>query len=338
MLGATAVVVALCVVRVRKAALAQAVGGEAGPWWRRKRAPAAPAGATTGRLRRVRGSPVVWKETLFPTGRRRIMAIVWAIVPLAALVATYVILDRNNHALFDQGSHVAVLIIMMLIGIFVTTILTPTTIASEKEAGTWPLLLTTPLTNTRILLGKALGSLAKCAPIWLLLALHLAVAILILRCLHPLAALQLAIIVAGVVALLTGTGLYFSAVFRKTTVAVILNLVFCLGLWGILPLVAAMVEFPLRMALGSKGDMGLTEFIGDLNPMAHVALVADASAGLAHAQARMAALSYDWPSSHGSKADALTTTLWLLAIAAGYALLGLLFALRARARIRKNAV
>ena len=91
MLTGSALVLAWSIARVRKVALRQVAGDVAPRPKRGKRAPKPSAAAgkadgeeTVGRVRRVWGSPIIWKEFKSPLlGRRKIRAILGIIAVLA---------------------------------------------------------------------------------------------------------------------------------------------------------------------------------------------------------------------------------------------------------------
>lgn len=94
-------------------------------------------------------------------------------------------------------------------------------IASEKESGTWPILLTTPLDDKQILCRKAVGALRRTAGL-LLAATALEVCFLLSQSSSP-KALSIGLGVFSVVAsvfYITAAGLYFGVRLRRTTTAV----------------------------------------------------------------------------------------------------------------------
>jgi len=331
MLGLSALLVAACVVRVRKAALRQAVGETPQAWWRRRRRPpasdAAEALLAHGHIRRIHGSPVLWKElrAQFMRGRARKVVAVAAV--LLVLVGSYVNF-AVHHNLNDNDVHVGYLVIFVMLGLLATSVLSATSITSEKEAGTWPLLLTTTLSPAQILWGKALGALRRSAAAWSLVALHLAIFIGF-RYIHPAAALHMAFVVAGAAAFLTGTGLFFSTVFRKTTAAVVVNLLLALTLWAIIPFV---------LAIG--GDIAHShDAVEDyicVNPVVQTGVVTAAASGSERARRSLRRLEYNWPNARG--VGFVGTTLAVAGTAALYAALGCAAACLAGARLRRHPV
>jgi ABC-type transport system involved in multi-copper enzyme maturation permease subunit len=352
MLGASALVMARTVRIVRKAALRQAVG-ESGLKDRKARRTRKTATATAGAeppsegaIHRVKGSPIVWKELRAPlvTGGRR-THMFGAAFAVLAMIVTYCICGAQN-CLDDSETHVGYCIIFVLLGMLVCGALSATTITSEKETRAWPILLATPLGDWHILLGKAVGVLRKCAPIWALLAVHVLIFTYV-KYIHPIAILHLAIIVAGVTVFFAGTGLYFSARFKRTTTAVVMNVGLALALWVLVPMLAGFASVGMR-----TGDP--IEWVFMANPVVQAGVVVEGSAGMRHAARRVSVpadyrarrdgndrrsrlpssvLSYNWPVADYS---AMETTGIVLVSSSLYVVVGLLFACSAPMWFRRN--
>jgi ABC-type transport system involved in multi-copper enzyme maturation permease subunit len=189
-------------------------------------------------LRPVHGPPIVWKELAAPLipGRREKTTI-----GLAAAVLVLVLLygvGISQHDLHEDLIQVAYVELFMVLGTLVTILLVSTPITSEKEAGTWPILLATPVTDRDILAGKAIGALKRCTVVWAFLAAHLLLSVA-LGYVSWIAILQMGILVTGSMAFVCGTGLYLSSRFSRTTPVVVLNAGLVLGLWFVLPSVLA---------------------------------------------------------------------------------------------------
>jgi ABC-type transport system involved in multi-copper enzyme maturation permease subunit len=110
-------------------------------------------------IRRVRGGPLVWRErglSLLPT--RVFDALLWLMVGGLALTA-------------EPGVRGFSIPIAALQGLFILrlAIAAAGSVAREKEARTWPILLTTPLGNGEIVKGKAVGTLRRNLSLLLLL-------------------------------------------------------------------------------------------------------------------------------------------------------------------------
>ena len=318
MLAASCVVLFFSVCVVRKVALRQATGrsGEISPK-RTKASPSSPAKLAP--LRRVAGPVVMWKELRAPIlGRRKIRMITAIAVGLILLGITYGLCSATN-VLGEAGVHIGYVVIFTGVGMLFTAILPATCITSEKESQAWPLLLATTLSDWQILLGKAAGIVRRCMPVWCLLFGHIIVFSLA-GYIHPVAIVHFGILVAWIVAFLSSTGLYFSTRFKHTTTAVIANFALAGVVWALVPIIALMIVGITR------GDIDAISVLMDTHPFIQAGVAADGaidSSGI-----------YYWPGM--DSADALKSTMWMLACMAGYILVGWLFVWRAKHRLRRN--
>lgn len=326
-LAASAVLLFISVLRVRKVALRQATG-QLSTTSRKRRAgknssiPPVASEGSAARTRRVKGPPIVWKELRFPLlGRRRVVSLIVIGLCLVTLFATYLLCSWES-ILDEEGVHCTYAVVFMAIGMLFSTVLASTCITSEKEARSWPLLMATTLNDGEILLGKFIGILRRCFPAWLLLLGHM-ILFSLAGIIHPVAIFQLGLLVTWIVTFLAGTGLYFSSCFKRTTTAVLMNFAAPAIIWGVLPLLLAIlaeVNHDLRP---------VTEVYMDTNPFVHAVVITEAAVSNPG--------NYRWISWRGSQASGdFTSTIWMLICAAGYASLGLLFAWRAKRRFRRN--
>lgn len=317
---ASGLLLVLAAVLVRRAALRQATG-QTGLWSPRTKRPSARDSTRAPRVRRVTGSPVLWKERRSPLmGKRRLGMTIASSLALGLLVMTYILCLADN-ILTDPGVQASYIVVFLLLGVLFTAVLPATSITSEKESQTWMLLLTTAISDWEIVWGKFLGAVRRSLPAWLFLMGH-AVLFMLVRVIHPIGAVQLAILITWVTVFLCGSGLYFSARFRHTTSAVIANVALAAGLWLVVPLLLA-----LAMATGSVRE-GLLEVYMDTNPFVHAAVITTATAQNGGLTA------YSWI--QGGIADVGGATGWILLNFVLYAVAGLAFVARAGARIRRN--
>ncbi len=325
-LAASAILISICVIKVRKLALRQAAG-ELGILTRRKRkgkkASAASGGDdSAGPVRTVAGPPIIWKELRFPLlGRRKVRSLIVIALCLLALFVTYLLCEMEG-MLDDEEIHYVYAFIFVAIGVLFTAVLSSTSIASEKEARSWPLLLTTTLDDCQILIGKFVGIVRRCFPIWLLLIGH-TVMFSLTGLIHPVALVQMTLLAGWIVGFLAGTGLYFSSCFKRTTAAVLMNFAVVAILWAVIPFLLAI--------LGSldRDLRPMVEIYMDINPFVHSIVIMEAAIGNPG--------NYRWVSFDSSQyTGAFGSTIWMLLCAAGYLIVGFLFALRARKRFRRN--
>ncbi len=335
MLGASAVVLALTIRVVRKVALRQATG-EAGVFSksRRKRKSkqaslAAPGhDYPTSRIRRVRGQAVVWKELKSPLLRGgKMKAWIGIAFTLLCLFTTYwLCADEIN----EKYLHMTYVVIFVIIGMVGTAVLSATSITTEKESRSWPILLATPLSGWQIILGKAMGVFRRCLPVWILLGGHVALFVIV-GFIHWIVLLHMLILVVWIVVFFTGAGLYFSARFKRTTTAVVMNIALGAVLWAVVPLVVFMIT-----EIGRNYDYDLAEASVTMNPVTHAIVALEGGAGKRNAYRSVGELDYDWPKPFRSYKGFWDTTGLMLFTMAGYAVVGLFFAWRAKTRLRRG--
>ncbi len=322
-LGCSGLLLLLSSLFVRKVALRQATGQSILLIGKKKTKASSKQGDLTGRIRRVVGPPVFWKERRMPYfGRLSVGRIILGILAAGLLLLTYIICVKEN-ALADPETHVFYAIVFAGIGILFAAILPATCITTEKESRSWPILLTTTVGNGAIIWGKFLGSLRRCSAIWLLLFGHIA-GFAIAGIIHPVALLQYMIFVIWVTVFLCGTGLYFSTRFKRTTTAVIANVTLAAFLWALLPLLLALV-----LAITRMGDDMLEVYI-DFNPFVHAFVIANATARNGAIEA------YDW--AQGAMREPGAAMIWMLFIAIAYISIGAIFLSLAWKRLRRDPV
>jgi len=332
MLAVSTLLLFVSVIIVRKVALRQATGqldGSAGK--RRSRRAAKGDGANqqafAGAIRRVVGPPIIWKELRSPMFRHhKIRTCILASIGLILLSGTYYLCAKAN-ILDDEGTHAAYAVIFMAVGMLFTIVLPATSITSERESRSWPVLLATPLDDKDILLGKFVGALRRCFPAWLLLFGHI-IAFSLIGFIHPFAIVQTGILVTWIAVFLSGSGLYFSSRFKNTTTAVIMNFTLAATIWAILPLLMAIVA-SINTPF-TRDARELVEAYIDTNPFVHMGNIMIATAG----EKSVNTGSYYWPGK--GNLNVVESTVWMLGCMGGYILIGLLFAWRAKHRFRRN--
>jgi len=230
---------------------------------------------------------------------------------LILLLITYGLCERER-ILDDEEIHMLYVSIFMGLGILFTIVIPATGITSEKESRSWPLLLATTLSDWKIISGKFIGILRRCLPIWLVLFGHV-ILFTFTGIIHPIAIIQMAILVAWIVVFLSGTGLYFSSRFRRTTTAVMMNFALAAAIWAIVPLLLVLIA-------NMTHEHEFIEAYMQTNPFVHAVAVMDATIR------------------HGitSEMGAVESTIWMLTCQLGYMFLGFLFVWRAKCRLRRN--
>jgi len=335
MIGLTVLLVARSVSIVRRVALRQAAGEyEVVSRFRKKRKRAQTASSTPavrnisdGAIRPVRGSPIVWKELRVPfiRGGRRSAKIALAF----SIIALFLCYFSNylTDVLDNEIAHVGYAIVFVLLGLITNIVLSSTTITGEKESGTWPILLTTPLDNWQIIIGKAIGVFRRCLPIWLFLAGHLVLFVFV-GYIHPIALIQMSLIVAGAIVFLGCSGLYFSSVMKHTTSAVVANLVFIAFLWIGIPIFLSFMTVITRSTLRAHWAYL------SANPVTQTAIVMSACSGAGNARTSVWDLEYTWQLTGNN--GFLQATAIIMVTTAVYMLCGLFLLQRAKMRIRRN--
>jgi ABC-type transport system involved in multi-copper enzyme maturation permease subunit len=318
MLAASAVVLYASVRLVRRIALAQTIGG-AGVFirlWRARPAKSAkdPGEArSAGQIRRVTGPPVVWKELTSRTSSREKLFVMTIIgVELVMIVAMY-LFPYIASATSMEGAHAAYIGIFMGLGALSVAVFSATCIASEKEARSWPLLLTTTLSDGDILFGKFVGVLRRSGPVWVMLLVYL----IPFGGIIAFGVLSALVVAVGTIVLLCGTGLYVSSRLRRVSAAVAANFVLAGSVWCVLHFLLALYgrvsqHFYERYGTAFRHIYGrsLIDCFWDSVPF-------------------IQATETVWSPRRCGSPD---TTFYVL----GYVLLGILFAWRAKCRFRRD--
>lgn len=307
MLAASASILFVCMGLVRRVALTWAVAGpgvferlwQALPRMSFKpRGPAKP----TGKIRRVTGPPVMWKELISRRSSGEKIFVRTIIGTELVMVAVMYLFPLVAGAAGLTAAHAAYVTIFMGLGALSVTVLPATCITSEKETRAWPLLLTTAVSDWEILFGKFVGILRRSLPAWIILLVYLIPfwGIIAVDVLH------MACLVTGTTVFLCGTGLYVSSRLRRTSAAVAANFVIAGLVWGILPALVTLFSYAFRPSYRRS----LIELCWQTTPFVQ-------------------AMQATWPDSgYGSPGS----TVYLV----GYIVLGLLFAWRAKCRFRRD--
>jgi ABC-2 type transport system permease protein len=226
----TAVLIAISVWRVRKAALGEAFGRPARLWSHRalKREDIANAHnadyqSPAGHIKRVTGSPIVWKEMRkgLIGHTRGDIAIFVLLVGLFFLTAVLIVFGRRWNILFPyylmSGMYLVVMIRL--------AVLSAGSIAGEKQARTWPILLMTPLEDKEIIWGKASAAIRRNGPLLLLYPALFCISYILLGrgdLVHMIGGFVMAASgLVGSVLFITGSGSYFGVRLRSATAAVV---------------------------------------------------------------------------------------------------------------------
>jgi ABC-type transport system involved in multi-copper enzyme maturation permease subunit len=327
MLGMTWGLLAMAVRTVRRVALSQATGQLAqdkkGRW--HVSGKQCKDKAQAGAIRRVRGACVVWKELRSPLiqgGKKK----AWFGFSVAVLVQAGMYIFYGRAKLLDEDfTHVLCVILFMVIGLLGSIFLSATTITSEKETRSWPILLCTPLDDWQILMGKALGIFRRCLPVWVFLIVHV-VLFAALGYIHPAALIIMPAILLWVIVFLSGSGLYFGTRCQKTSGAVISNLALILLIWLVLPAAVGVLSiFGRHDALLNK--------VAFANPLTQTVIAMDGLAGSENATDTWQQIRFHQMTGDLDRPQAFISMLGLYA--GGYVMAGIAFLALAKRRMRK---
>lgn len=188
-------------------------------------AESAPELRLRARERTVGDRPVLWREVRQSTFGSRAAMWVAAALAVAALGLLYAFAGID-----EEGLHPTLAIIGTGAALITSVFLTTGGITTEREARTWDVLLTTPLTAREIILGKFLGALRRQWFIPAVVFAHFLISVAAGQ-VHPVFLLHFLLILSGPLLFLTATGSLYSLLFRRGTVAAVCNLATAFTLW-----------------------------------------------------------------------------------------------------------
>jgi ABC-type transport system involved in multi-copper enzyme maturation permease subunit len=231
MLGISSLLLIFSTLCIRKVGLRQATG-QAGIFLSRKERRKADGKLRTRtvlnrasrRIIPVKGSPIVWKEmiNLWIKNSRfwTVFLTVLAVLILAFIYGYCAYADLLGH----EETHIAFILFYFFFGLLRTATSAATSITTEKEARTWPILLTTALTEKKIVFGKIIGSCLGGWAFWLLLIIHIVVFSLA-GVVPPAAILPSALLIVSSMLLVSAIGVFFSSCFKRSSISATINLI-----------------------------------------------------------------------------------------------------------------
>ena len=299
-------------------------------------------------IRRITGSPILWKELQKPLMPNRTARTVVLIVISVVVLMTYVFLAALG-GMRSSGVQAFYLLLYLVPATFCTLLLSSTAITGEKETRCWPLLLTTTMTDGHVLWAKVAGVMRRSWPLWAPLVGHVLVNMLFM-CLHPVALVHVLLMMVGTAAFALGLGLYVSTRLRRTTTAMVVTISLLVTVWGGVPLAAGMARSIVRDYLitsaepeddpGMRGRtaprpldsklLAAMDGLAGSGPFVQAYVIAD---GIPDGGHELDRLEYGWPT--GIR-DAAETTATIALWAGIYLVLGLGLLWRARARFRRD--
>lgn len=300
--------------------------------------PENPAERVKRKVAWIKSSPLFWMETRTPFFRNRLSRIL--IVALSVIINIWII----SYALMFFGTfalikvHAVYITTYLLIGMALTAVLSATTVAVERQSGTWLLLLTTPISDWHILLVKASAVIYRARLFWGLFFGHI-LFFTLFGMIHPIAILHLLILFLWVNALLLGAGMYMGVRLRVAGHAVIANCALALGLWVIIPTMLSLVSGIGGPQSQIRPLRQLHATYQQFNPVVQGWTLTEGAAGPFSAD-RNRGLEYHWPRGHapardGSVWQATRVVFWSILI---YGVAAAILAWRAVRNFRKLAV
>ncbi len=241
-LAAAAFLLALSVWRVRRTAVVHKLGAprEARVLRRHGAGPKASRRWSEQAIRRVKGAPVVWKELCTPLlqARRQVLYN----LALWVVVATFIFLVVVFFGPRVYGSFFIPILILQWLFIIRLGVAAAGSVTREKEACTWAILLTTPLSDEEIIKGKLNAAFRRNLPLLIPLSVLYVLAALLgpTYKLGPLlVVLSVGVGLVGSVVFLLGVGVYLSTRLKTTAGAVastfalyLVPKLFCCGVPG----------------------------------------------------------------------------------------------------------
>lgn len=180
------------------------------------------------RERMVADNPVLWREVRQPPfGSKLVFRIVSGITVVGLALLYW------QAGLENEGLHASLALIGAAAMMFQSVFMTSGPYAGEREARTWEVLLTTPLSPWEILRGKLVGALFGFWFIPTVIFMHLVIGVLA-GYVHPVVLVLVPLAYVGPVILLTCTGQLFSLRYHRAVTAGALNLVVAVCLWGLI--------------------------------------------------------------------------------------------------------
>ncbi len=225
MLFAASVLSGISVWRVRNAVLCEAFGKPGRPLFRQAvRKKGKNEMDHAGSIKRVTGSPIVWKEMYkgFLGPSKTDKTIIILLITLSFLAAILLLLSPRNNAIFIFPSYlISGIYLIVMIRLAIST---AGSIASEKESRTWHILLVSPLEDKEIIRGKIIAAVWRNLPLLLLYLLLVCITYFrmgVLMSPQIFFAIPFAIVgLAGSILFMVGTGSYFGVRFKTTTAAI----------------------------------------------------------------------------------------------------------------------
>jgi ABC-type transport system involved in multi-copper enzyme maturation permease subunit len=218
--------------------------------------------------RQVSDRPVLWRELRQSAFRSRLQLIGTASAFLLILGFLYWKVGLN-----EDGLHATLAIIAVLASLCIAAVSTTSGVSGERESRTWEALLTTPLTARQIVAGKFLGAIRRQWFVPALLAVHFAAAIVYFKYkhdgFHTAGIPYVFAALTGPIIGLSGTGVLFSLLCRKSALAAVCNFGLALVVWAAAPFMVMLLTEMLDFRSGGRQE--LVSVVLLFNPVAMTA-------------------------------------------------------------------
>ncbi|HED53412.1 MAG TPA: hypothetical protein ENJ00_04335 [Phycisphaerales bacterium] len=211
-------------------------------------------------IKKLRNRPILWREAKLPFIGNRFYLAILCIVGGAGLVLAYTSTDFD-----DPTLHILISFVALIVLTLIAAVQTTSDIGAEREAGSWDVLLTTPISGGQIILQKYIAALRRIWPFVALLTAHFVLA-MVLGSISILNAIEIIVLVISPSLLYLATGLMFSLVVRRTILASILNVSLVSLWWVILPILTA-IMFLDMVGTNSAADNMVQFSIHIFNPL-----------------------------------------------------------------------
>lgn len=227
----------------------------------------------------IAGHPVYWKEM-----HRSEPGMVFD--PKSELIGMFILLfivyfcAGYLGALMETAFHAVLVTILSILAFLRIGILSALSISSEKQSRTWPILLTTPLTEEDIVKMKVKAILRKTATYWIIIFAD----VLVFSCLlviNPFAIIGVAIAIITTVLFLLGVGFYFGMRLKTTTQTLAVTFLVPMALWIFCPCFLQFSPVALiAMSVAVGWDKGALWTIGILGGMSLIPAAVYSAVGI----------------------------------------------------------
>jgi ABC-type transport system involved in multi-copper enzyme maturation permease subunit len=231
--------------------------------------------------REVGDRPVLWRELSQPLFKRPVVGIL-AIVALAIFSLFVYLISTVGGGSSIEGHVYSTNMVFVVIMLLQASTLTVSGFPAEREAKTWEVLLSSPLSAKDLVLGKFAGALRG---LWLMptaVLINLGLLGVVAGHLKPIVLLHAVLIFAGPLLLLSALGTRFSLAAKTTNAGGTRTVLLALGLWGGLPLLGGIAMLVLELYdMGGRGSglreimIGYFHVVFAINPLVNFAMALD---------------------------------------------------------------